>query len=839
MLTEHKYRSRGLAVPSRRGEERSVMMYGLLILFAGLYLLAAPFQRGLFLAARVEGDPRVNLSYELPIQSTLLLISFVMLAMAVYVWKYRDQLGKHTAAVILVWLLPVSALCSYFQAVSLHYGFLLIQAQVLYAAMFLLGLLITLHPAGRKLLPQFVAFSSYAVVVYGLLNLFGNVHYNGAVMVESYGLRLSSVFQYPNANAGFLLLVIACAAYGAVTARNQWVSLLHAVMLVPALLSLMLTLSRGALLMLPLILWLLLFLLPVSRQLLLLLHAGAAAIGMLCLLTSVTETALTVQQHAAPAPLWPSWGLLLGASLAAALVSVGLQHVVLLRLPKLRPGGDAVVAGGEQEHKPAPLWSRRWTLPAALALLGAAAVFLAASDSPLLNLLPRTLEQRIRSIDFQQHSVLERGVFYMDSLKIIRDYPVFGAGGGAWSALYPTYQSYPYTSRQAHNFILQLWVEQGTAGVLAFLALFLYTAIRYIRAVSRLGVWQEPHLFYAITAGALLLHSAIDFDLSFVYLASVVFLCLGGMAAIGGERLGESSATDKRVRRWSVGNAKPAAAYSVLLAAAAIFVLITGASYVSGGRTMQSAVNSLSGQSEIDVKETAGLMQEALRKQPDNPGYMLLLMNLLELGYEQTKDERFDQEAGNWMAQLQRVEPLSKELLEARWNRAVRQQDLDQALTIADEALGRFPWDQTMYERAMGLRFQLSEKERLEHHDQAAAKRHRTLGTELFRQFLLKRKQLDDMPKTINLGKSFEVTPAMAISTGQMLYIEGQYTEAAAALKLGMDGRLEEPIQQAIARWYLAALARAGKADQELLGKLIEQNKEEQNLLEQLIHAQF
>ncbi|WP_179136115.1 O-antigen ligase [Paenibacillus sp. 32352] len=831
MQTQTKYRSRGAGLKSARGEERSTVMYGLFFSFVTAYLLFVPYLTGLFLSARIEGDPKSNIAYEVPIQGTLLLASFILLLIAIYAVKYRVQWRDHSLSLGLAWLMPISAVLSYIQAVSVHYAFLLIQVQVFYAMMFLLGLVITMHASGRRWLPQILVVSTYIVTIYGLLNLFGNAQYQAAVVVEAYGLRLNNIFQYPNANAGFLLVVIACAAYGAVTSRSRAMSLTHALMLVPALLSLLLTLSRGALLMLPVIVLLLLFLLTMSRQWMMLLHLLLAGLGTLAILTPMTETALFVQNNHTAASIGQGWGLLLAVSLGAALIGWALQHFVLLRGRKEEKQG--------QDSRPVKPWTRRWVLPSGLVLIGLVAVGIVIMDSPLLTLLPQTLEQRVRSINLEQHSVLERGVFYLDSLKIIKDYPVFGAGGGAWSSLYPTYQSYPYTSRQAHNFILQLWIEQGTVGLLSFMTLLGYAGFRYIRSLVRSKSSFEPHVMYLIVAGALLMHSLMDFDLSFVYLSSLVYLCLGGMAAVGGERTAQPAVAEtSRYTTWSLTKTKPAFLYGGLLLAAAIFLMITGALYVSGGRTMQHAMKAMYGQQEVDLHQTTDLMKEALNKQPDNPGYMLLLINLWRSGYNQTKDERFDQEALKLEERLLKVEPWSRELVEERWMRAIRKRDYESALTLTLDALNKFPWDQTLYERALSVRFQLSEQAQLAQDTKTAAM-HRGEGIQLFRQFVEKRKQLEAVPKTINVVAPFSVTPEMAIAVGQMMYIEKQYDEAASVLKQGINGQMQQQIQQIIARWYLAALAKTGKEDKELYEKLIQVNPEEKMFIEQLQQASY
>ncbi|MGI6423707.1 MAG: O-antigen ligase family protein [Tepidanaerobacteraceae bacterium] len=60
-------------------------------------------------------------------------------------------------------------------------------------------------------------------------------------------------------------------------------------------------------------------------------------------------------------------------------------------------------------------------------------------------------------------------------MKIIKEYPILGTGGGGWKAIYQAYQSYRYFTTEVHSFFLQLWVETGTVGLLALLALWITT----------------------------------------------------------------------------------------------------------------------------------------------------------------------------------------------------------------------------------------------------------------------------------------------------------------------------------------------------------------------------
>ncbi len=124
----------------------------------------------------------------------------------------------------------------------------------------------------------------------------------------------------------------------------------------------------------------------------------------------------------------------------------------------------------------------QFILPIVVLIAGTVGILLLYGNSGLIKLLPNSIEKRIETINLQQHSVLERATFYKDGIKVIKDYPLFGAGGAAWSFLYEKYQNNPYTSRQATIFFLQYIIEVGIIGFLLFVILLAVVFIKYIAA---------------------------------------------------------------------------------------------------------------------------------------------------------------------------------------------------------------------------------------------------------------------------------------------------------------------------------------------------------------------
>ncbi len=147
--------------------------------------------------------------------------------------------------------------------------------------------------------------------------------------------------------------------------------------------------------------------------------------------------------------------------------------------------------------------------------------------------LPTELVYKVKDISLKTHNAWQRLVFVGDAFKIIRDYPL-GAGGGGWKALYHKYQSYGYASNEVHNHPVQLWVEAGIIGFVAFLVVIGLIIHHYYRTRMEIKELSEETIkkivlpsvvFTAIIS--LYAHSVIDFDLSLSALSILVWVLTG------------------------------------------------------------------------------------------------------------------------------------------------------------------------------------------------------------------------------------------------------------------------------------------------------------------------
>ena len=179
-----------------------------------------------------------------------------------------------------------------------------------------------------------------------------------------------------------------------------------------------------------------------------------------------------------------------------------------------------------------PLESGRFRLsrigPITLVTLSIIAGVVWVGATPVLERLGQAVDQLLRS----GSPDVSRAMIWQDTVKIIRDYPILGAGLGTYDTIYPTYAHTEelFGLDYAHNDYLQVLAEAGAVGGL--IAVWFIVAI--FSAVSR-GIRSRDPLFASLAlAGAagifgVLVQSLSDTDLQipsnallFLVLAAVV-----------------------------------------------------------------------------------------------------------------------------------------------------------------------------------------------------------------------------------------------------------------------------------------------------------------------------
>ncbi|MDI9447665.1 MAG: glycosyltransferase [Bacillota bacterium] len=139
--------------------------------------------------------------------------------------------------------------------------------------------------------------------------------------------------------------------------------------------------------------------------------------------------------------------------------------------------------------------------------------------------------------EIRLRNATERLYFYQDAIKMFKERPILGWGGGDWEEAYRAYQSYLYYSNQVHSHYFQIMVEAGLVGLVAILGIWfsflLLTHRLYHGAKEDAG---KRLLIWTITAASVAVgfHAAIDFNLSLSALAIVLWTLFGLARGIGG-----------------------------------------------------------------------------------------------------------------------------------------------------------------------------------------------------------------------------------------------------------------------------------------------------------------
>ena len=143
--------------------------------------------------------------------------------------------------------------------------------------------------------------------------------------------------------------------------------------------------------------------------------------------------------------------------------------------------------------------------------------------------IPESIVSRFSGISAGENSFVARMRFNLDGLKIVKNYPILGAGGGGWVTLYQKYQSYPYWTTQAHNFFMQLWIEIGTMGLILFIGIIGLITICSLVTYRKKEDTERKVVLAGLfsTIFAILLHAFVDFDMSLMAYAIVFWGILG------------------------------------------------------------------------------------------------------------------------------------------------------------------------------------------------------------------------------------------------------------------------------------------------------------------------
>ncbi|WP_181593007.1 O-antigen ligase family protein [Paenibacillus sp. YN15] len=762
-----------------------------------------------------------SINFDKPINTATMLSSITLIMLAIYFffkWKLEDNRDLIS---VYVWLIPLTFWISSIAAASPDLAKGMTHIHMMYITLFIAGAYLSRRELGAEVLQVSITVVGYLVTFYGLACAFGNMYSQDAVMFDQ-GLRLTSVFQYANAYAAFLMATLLCSLYYTTHSRKWYVIFVNGFMIVPILLSFWLTLSRGGIVVMPFIFLAILPLMTMSKQLMLTLYTMIGVVASFPITGYVTNkstqivnqllTTVSPDRKSAETLSWfngdslSGWAAVLGVSLIAGGLIWLLQTFVFIKLDQ------RLTTYSSRKRS-------RLLLPAVLVIGGAlGAVLLLAT--PVKSLLPDNLETRLENINFQQHSVLERGTFYKDSIKLFKDYPIIGAGGGGWAVLYEKYQNNPYTSRQAHNFFLQYLNEVGILGLAVFVGLLVLVYFLFIRKSfsSEKGQTDKHLIFYMVTI-SILIHSILDFELSYVFLGSLVFLCLGGMTSI-------LNSKPKWLNKYSALSSKRFI-YPAAISILALVFFVFSAIKINANSSYEKAI--AYAQQGRSFNEVMAQLDSAIKANPKPDYYALkydFFMQVASQSKDQQQQQQFLDQAASTLIKARENEPNNRLLLERQYSLFMTQQDYASSIQLLQEALVKYPWELSFYERAASI-YNTQWNQAKQANDKVKMDQAWAAIQEIYDKVQQGIDHIATLPKEQMSGRPFYHSSIIRYSVGQVNMINGEYEKAWLQLQPAGEeayGLLESINPQAdpasfeqnrmIVHWYLALAKKQGNLDQ-------------------------
>ncbi|MNO81159.1 O-Antigen ligase [compost metagenome] len=809
------------AAESRNGNNLSVSTW-LLLIGLILFLIWAPFQAGLF-----NG---LTFNFEKPMFTAVVVGSLLLIVGLISFFKQIKLEDQRDLLSVLVLLLPITYLISLISAASNYYATNAVLVQCLYAFIFIIAVYMLQNARLHSIIETAMIAVAYIIVFFGLFNWLGqgrtvsaivgwftnivvNGQYHQAVWIDSNGPRLASVFQYPNTYAAFLMAFLFVAMFAITRSKKWWGQAIHAFTLVPIALSILLTLSRGGLVFLPVVFVVLLLFLKPAKQILWIIYCIVIAIATL--LISKPVTSLGQQFHLGeindPAK---GWFYVLAASVAVSASAVLVQRYL------------APWLGTKTEKWSSKKLGNLW-LPIGSVAAVAVLVFLLLGTN-LKHVLPGNIGARLENINLQQHSVLERFTFYKDAVKVIKDYPVIGAGGGAWASIYERYQNNPYTSNQAHSFAMQYLVEVGILGFIVFLAFIIFIFYKYIVGYIRSEQQKRDSYFtYFIVVFSILIHSMMDFNMSYVFIGILVFIGLAGMAV----------AMDNRpLQRLSLKRGTMRVVYSSVLAISIIIVSLLSLQFIQSNNAVNEGRILMS--TSTDYAEIKAPFDKALSKRSSQPTAILSMSSLYLAAFEQTQDESFYNENHKLLTAALKKEPYNKTMYKALFTLYQTGGEADKAYLVLHDNANRFVWDMEWYESLISQSYELGFKALNEQNTQQQ-EFYFNSGLQAYQDVVDGVEHLKTLPEGQLQGNPFEITQVMSLNAGKIKFVLNQPAEAAEILKLGVRDDLNDTTNREIIRYYLAALNKSGSNDEEIYNKLIAIDPTEADVIKQLTDQKF
>ncbi|RSL29760.1 hypothetical protein D7Z54_29450 [Salibacterium salarium] len=421
-------------------------------------------------------------------------LSVLFLGYVLYLFFRKKETIPY--AYFIVFLIPLCYLLSFTNAVTMQGAFDQFIQWMMFAMFFfvLVSLKKNAPSIQTGMLMVLQLFGVY-IAILPFLTSWEWLAYNDAVL---YG-RFSSVFQYPNTYAAVTMaLLLFNIVYMAMKRSSFLSTLLLSLPVVLYASTLFLSLSRGAMILLPIIWFVGICCLSFVGQVKYIVYTVIAFVGGFVFFMLFSNE-------------WGSFQTT-GQIIALLLVSFVSTALVVVLHQGLNRKANLTLSNKKLSY----------IFPVASLMVGIALVLDFVYKGVIYNILPESVQNRINNIGYETIFEDGRFTFFFDALDMVKDAPIIGWGGDGWSILYHGYQTEPYISNKVHSVLLEQLLNIGLLGFIVWLGVFVLFAVLGIKAFKQS---EDPMVPAGLIALLMLLgHGAIDFDFSFASVWLLFFL---------------------------------------------------------------------------------------------------------------------------------------------------------------------------------------------------------------------------------------------------------------------------------------------------------------------------
>jgi len=304
-----------------------------------------------------------------------------------------------------------------------------------------------------------------------------------------------------------------------------------------------------------------------------------------------------------------------------------------------------------------------------------------------LKYVPEIIANRLQDINLETTNAALRLTFAKDGIKILKDYPLLGAGGGAWKNLYRQYQSIPYNTTEVHNYYVQFGTEVGIVGLLALTALLLIFIYYMLMAIKNKSEFVS--IYIAILS--LLLHSTIDFNLSLVAVGYLLWMLMG---IINGE---------KRLSITKIKSSK-IIIYPILLFS--LIIPFMASSIYFGIKTGEEAARLASEKS--DINRSIELYKKAIKLDKFNTVYRFDLAQIMNNELRKTKKEEYYRSFMEQVAMIRKYEPYNHRYTPTICSMYMAIGRFEEASALADRYLKDMPMAEAPYAMKIDVNYEIA-----------------------------------------------------------------------------------------------------------------------------------